>query len=299
MNFREEIMKTIKVKTPAKINLTLEILAKRPDGFHNIQSVMQTVNLYDYLTVSLSSNNKQENIIELSGNNPHIPYDSSNLIYKAAVLYLDKANIKGVDININIEKHIPVAAGLAGGSSNAAGILFALNYLYDNLLDMDEIDNLAAKLGSDVNFCLYGGTQIATSRGEILKKAPTPNLNVAILKPKNLGISAKEAYTRYAELENKPVIRNTEEIVCTSGENNVHKIAELLNNDLEKAILPHYEQIQNAKQLLKQAGALNTLMSGSGPSVFGIFETEPEIKNIPEDYEYFNVKSTTRGVEIV
>ena len=143
-------MKSIKVRTPAKINLTLEVLNKRDDGFHNIQSIMQTINLYDYLTFNID--NAEEIKIELKGNSDEIPYNESNLIYKAAERFFKKANIDNVKLSVYIEKNIPISAGLAGGSTNAAGTIFALNKLFNNILSEDEINELCASLGSDLNF---------------------------------------------------------------------------------------------------------------------------------------------------
>jgi len=160
----------IKVKTPAKINLTLEVLDKRPDGFHNIQSIMQMINLYDYLTINIEESNSTE--IKLSGTSKEIPYDKTNLVYKATKLFLDNTNINNKSINIHIEKNIPIAAGLAGGSSNAAGTLYGLNQLFNNILNTNELHELCMLLGSDLNVCLEGGCLLATGRGEKIQKLP-------------------------------------------------------------------------------------------------------------------------------
>ena len=133
-------MRKIKVKTPAKINLTLEVLNRREDGFHNIQSIMQTISLYDYLTFEVSQNNGVE--ILLNGTSDEIPYNEKNLVYKAALKFLEVAEIDNVKINIFIEKNIPIAAGLAGGSTNAAGTFYALNKLFDNVLSKEKIEEL-------------------------------------------------------------------------------------------------------------------------------------------------------------
>ncbi|OGI03711.1 MAG: 4-(cytidine 5'-diphospho)-2-C-methyl-D-erythritol kinase [Candidatus Melainabacteria bacterium GWF2_37_15] len=264
-------MKTIKIKTPAKINLVLEILGRRADGFHEIRSIMQTVSLFDYLNITVEEGSEK---ITLSGNSSHIPYDENNIVFKAVKLFLEKTGIKNQSIEVYIEKNIPVAAGLAGGSSDAAGTLRGLNDLYGKPLSWEELHSLAAKLGSDVNFCLEGGTCLTTSRGEILEPMPTPELKIILLKPKNLFISAKEAYQRYDRLEEKPKPGNAE-----------------FYNDLEKAIIPAYPEIENMKNLLFELGCKNALMSGSGPTVFGIYENDVDISKLSKEYEVFKVHS--------
>lgn len=273
-------MQRIKVKAPGKINLTLEILNKREDGYHNIESIMQAVSLYDYLTVSVEDSSENY-VIEISGDCPLIPYDSSNLAYKSAEKFIVEAGITNKKISIHIEKHIPVAAGLAGGSSDAAAVLFGLNKIFNDTLEQETLSNLASELGADVNFCLFGGTQIATSKGEILKSIDTPNLNLVIVKPKDMFISAKEAYDKYSQLENKPSYNQADSLVQAIRQNIPEAIAPLIHNGLEEAILPDYPQIQEIKKTLINAGCINAMMSGSGPSVFGIL---PERKKISADF---------------
>ncbi|MFA6989211.1 MAG: 4-(cytidine 5'-diphospho)-2-C-methyl-D-erythritol kinase [Candidatus Gastranaerophilaceae bacterium] len=289
-------MKTLKVKTPAKINLTLEIEGKRPDGFHNIQSIMQAISIFDLLAIEItdiSCHCTDDNVIKLSGNSDLIPYDENNLVYKAAKKFLETAGITNKKISIYIEKNIPVAAGLAGGSSNAAGTLVGLNKLFDNLLSNEQIDEIAAGLGSDLNFCIDGGTQFATSRGEVLEKIITPDLNFIVVKPKNLFISAKEAYTKYSQVSpvrhfepvsGSAIMRFRNEFGMTSKE-----ISKLLNNDLEKAIINDYPQIQKLKDTLINAGCLNAMMSGSGPTVFGICD-----KDIPLEFIAFAINTSIK-----
>lgn len=290
-------MNKLKLKTPAKINLTLEILGKRPDGFHEIQSVMQTVSLYDYLTIEIQEQSDNENTISLAGNNPLIPYDKTNLVCIAAEKFLRKSDISNKKINIYLEKNIPVAAGLAGGSSNAAGILSGLNQLLNYPLNNDKLSELASEIGADVNFCLWGGTKLATSKGENLEKVKTPDLNIAIVKPKNLFISAKEAYTKYAALENKPKQKTTQVLIEEINKDNVENISILLNNGLEEAILPDYPEILEIKHMLINRGCLNAVMSGSGPSVFGIYKDNIDLSNMNnEKYDFFKVKTIENGV---
>lgn len=278
-------MKQIKVKCPAKINLTLEILNKREDGFHNIQSVMQTIDLFDYLTISIEESEKLE--IELSGTSNEISYDEKNLVYKAAKLFFEKLpfTTHNSRLTIFIEKNIPIAAGLAGGSTDAAGTLYGLNKLFDNILTKEELHALCAKLGSDLNFCLEGGCQLTTSRGEILEPLPFQEFNLSLIKPKKLGISAKEAYTKFASLENKPNLNMTEKMI--SALKNNENIEKYLQNDLEIALLDDYSELKEIKTNYPKS-----LMSGSGSTFFVLqekispfsekFWIKEKLKSIPE-----------------
>ena len=196
-------MKQIKIQCPAKVNLTLKVTGKREDGFHNIDSTMQTINLFDFLTISVEKNNVNE--IVLSGNSDEIPYNEKNLVYKAGMLFLSVSGFDGYKITVYIEKNIPVAAGLAGGSTDAAGMLYGLNKLFDECLSREQLHELCAQLGSDLNFCLEGGRQKTSGRGEILEPLPFEDFEISLIKPINLGISAKEAYTKFAEkMKNDP-----------------------------------------------------------------------------------------------
>ncbi|MFH0702834.1 MAG: 4-(cytidine 5'-diphospho)-2-C-methyl-D-erythritol kinase [bacterium] len=292
-------MKTLKIKTPAKINLTLEIINKRDDGYHEIKSIMQAVSLYDFLTISVEDWQEEVNNIEIKGNSSLIPYNKSNLAYISAHKFLEKANIFNKKINIFIEKNIPVAAGLAGGSSNAAGVLWGLNELFSRILDNSILENLASQIGSDVNFCLQGGTQLATSRGEKLEKLPTPFLKLIIIKPKKLFISTKQTYEKYSQFFLSKTNTKTEPMISAIKENNLEKIAFLLNNNLEKIILPDYIEVLNIKKYLIKNGCINALMSGSGPSIFGLYTESVDLSKIikkVEEFEIYKVTSIENGV---
>jgi len=225
----------IKIQCPAKINLNLKVLGKREDGFHDIESIMQTINLFDYLTIYAEPWENTE--IVLSGSSSEIPYDERNLVYKAAELFMERTQ-KTSSINIHIEKNIPVAAGLAGGSTDAAGTLYGLNELFGNPFSWEELHEMCAQLGSDLNFCLDGGRQLAQGRGEILTPLEFEDFFVSLIKPLDLGISAKEAYAGL-----KP---------CAG-----------FVNDLEPAILDTYPQLQKIKSIYP-----DVVMSGSGPVFF-------------------------------
>lgn len=234
------------IQCPAKINLDLKVTEKREDGFHNIESTMQTISLYDFLTLNIEPSAKFE--INLSGTSSEIPYDEKNLVHKAVVLFIETVNLTPHKIDIYIEKNIPVSAGLAGGSTNAAGILKGLNEKFNNPLSDKELHGLCAKLGSDLNFCLQGGKQMTTGRGELLKQLEFEEFTLSLIKPQNLGISAKEAYTKFSAKK------------ALSEKNRTD-----FKNDLEWAVFDDYKELQKIKAIYPDA-----VMSGSGSTYFAI-----------------------------
>lgn len=228
-------MKEIKIKCPAKINLDLRVYPiDKETGFHPIKSIMQTINLFDILTIKIFEGSK----ITLKGTSSEIPYDEKNICYKAAELFFKKIQ-KSYSVEIFIEKNIPVCAGLAGGSTDAAGVLYGLNKLLDYPLAKKELHNLAFQLGSDLNFCLEGGTKLCRGRGEDMVDMPFYNFKLSLVKPKNLKISAKDAYRAFDNLKKESNMRN----------------------DLEFALLDKYEE-------LRYLNSLGLQMSGSGPTYF-------------------------------
>ena len=260
-------MNNIRIKCPAKVNLTLEVVNRREDGFHNINSIMQLISLYDYLNISV--NKSENNKIILSGNSEEIPYNEKNLVYKAADLYMKEANLNGYEVNINIEKNIPIAAGLAGGSTDAAGTFLGLNLIFENVLTKTQLHKLCAALGSDLNVCLEGGCLLATSRGEHVEKLPVAAMPVTLIKPISLGISAKEAYTKYAAKEFKPKYHNTEKMITALK--NDDDIKPFLYNDLEYAVFDDYSELQFIKSKLPKS-----IMSGSGSTYFILEDIKEE-----------------------
>ena len=272
----------IKVNCPAKINLTLEIVNKREDGFHNIKSIMQTISLYDYLTIEVKKNSEAK--ILLSGNSTEIPYDEKNLVYKACRLFMEKSGIKA-DVNIYIEKNIPIAAGLAGGSTDAAGTLLGLNELLESPFNRSELHTLCSLLGSDLNVCLEGGCILAEGRGEKITKINSNlKLPVTLIKPKNLGISAKEAYGKYAELKEKPQNNMTEKMLDAIS--NGMAINKFLYNDLENAVFNDYKELQSIKSSFP-----DSIMSGSGSTYFVL--QDKLNKPVSSDYQ------VTEGLEFI
>ena len=278
---------TLKIKCPAKINLTLEILNKRDDGFHNIKSIMQLISLYDYLTITMQKSSS--NRIILSGNSNEIPYDEKNLVYKAIKLYLEEANITDLSLNVYIEKNIPISAGLAGGSTDAAGVIWGLNYLL-KIFDSSKINEICSKLGSDLNVCLNGGCCLATSRGEIIEPMQVLDCAVTLIKPKKLGISAGYAYKKYSEKRYKPQYSMTEKMINAIKTNN--DIKPFLYNDLEYAVFDDYEELKTIKSFYPQA-----IMSGSGSTYFVLENLTNNFLN--SDYEFINnLKFINEGISL-
>ncbi|MBR6126134.1 4-(cytidine 5'-diphospho)-2-C-methyl-D-erythritol kinase [bacterium] len=280
-------MKNLRVKCPAKINLTLEIINKREDGFHNIKSIMQLIDLYDYLDISVEKSDRTK--IVLSGNSNEIPYNEKNIVFKATDTFLKKLGDECYTISINIDKNIPVAAGLAGGSTDAAGTIFGLNTVFDNILSDEELNELCASLGSDLNVCLNGGCLLATSRGEFIEHLPVIEKTVTLIKPKNLGISAKEAYTKYSEKDYKPQNNMTEKMTDALISN--EDITPYLYNDLEYAIFEDYEELKYIKRILP-----DSIMSGSGSTYFLLRDYSG---NLGDDYQIIrNLHFISNGVQI-
>ncbi|WP_110954264.1 4-(cytidine 5'-diphospho)-2-C-methyl-D-erythritol kinase [Anaerosinus massiliensis] len=265
------------VDARAKINLTLDILGKRPDQYHEVSMVMQQIELADQLKVRLSS--KAEGI-QLISDVPGVIRVEHNLAYKAAKLMVDRFKLTQ-GIHMELTKRIPVAAGLAGGSADAAAVILALNQLFSLGLDDDELCELGAQVGSDVPFCMRGGTMLATGRGEILERlADMPVCYVILAKPQ-ISISTAWAYQNYNALSVNAHPKTTDIIEClTQGD--LQNISKLLCNVLESVTMEEHAEIERLKRLMLQHGALASLMSGSGPTVFGITPDQERAAYIAE-----------------
>ncbi|BFM38155.1 4-(cytidine 5'-diphospho)-2-C-methyl-D-erythritol kinase [Synechocystis sp. LKSZ1] len=273
-------MRSYTLFAPAKINLFLEILGDRPDGFHELVMILQSISLGDY--IHLQANGTQQ--IRLTCSRQDLPADESNLAYRAARLMTERfpqafANYGG--LNIDLEKQIPIAAGLAGGSADAAAVLVGIDLLWQLGLTQPELQSLAAELGSDIPFCIGGGTALATGRGEKLDPLPdVDNFWVVLAKDQTLAVPTPWAYqtyrqqfqTQYLPAGTPQRIRAREihagPLVQAIQKRDAMAIALGLHNDLEKVVLPHYPGVANLRQVLAEAGGLGTMMSGSGPTVF-------------------------------
>lgn len=261
------------VKAPAKINLTLDVLYKRPDNFHEVEMVMTTVDLAD--RISLES--REDGVIQIISTDNFVPNDHRNFAYQAARLIKDTYCIRQ-GVSITIEKEIPIAAGLAGGSSDAAATLKGLNELWNLGLTIDELAELGAKIGSDVSFCVYGGTALATGRGEKIKELPAPpNCWVVLAKPK-IGVSTAEVYggLKVEGLEHP----NTKQMIQAIETKDYELLCSSLGNVLETVTFKLHPEVVMLKEQMKRFGADATLMSGSGPTVFGLVDSEARVSRI-------------------
>ena len=251
------------LKAYAKINLALEVLGKRPDGYHEVAMIMQSVSLHDTLILSL-----QESDITLICDRPELPCDHSNLAYRAAELLRREVGVaRGVKIELN--KRIPLAAGLAGGSTDAAAVLKGLNRLWGLALSPVELEQLAARLGSDVPFCLWGGTSLATGRGEILTPLPDFAGHGVVLANPSLQVSTAWVYGNYRDAAGNRR-RDISSLRHSIEQPDFSAVADTLFNDLETVTVPAYPQVAEIQEQLLQAGAAGVLMSGSGPTVFAL-----------------------------
>jgi len=265
-----------KIKAYAKINLTLDVLGKRGDGYHELATIMQTIDLADLLSFREISQG-----IKIISTSSQIPTDEGNLAYQAAKLIIEGRKLaKGIEITL--EKNIPVAAGLAGGSADAAATLRGLNHFWGLNLSPEELWELASKLGSDVAFCLQEGTCLATGRGEILQPLVSPPpLWLVLVKPP-IAVSTAQVYHGLS-LQQITVRPDNSAMVQALAEGNLEKIGGNLVNVLETVTLKMHPPLTAMKEQLKSLGALGVLMSGSGPTIFALASTRELAENIAQE----------------
>lgn len=257
---------------PAKINLTLDTLYKRDDGYHEVQMVMTEVDLNDRLTFTKRTDNK----IVIETEHQFIPTDKRNLVYQAVLLMQKKYNIK-TGVNIFVEKNIPVAAGMAGGSTDAAATFRGLNKIYEINAPLDELAELSSQIGSDIPFCVYGGTALATGRGEKIVRLPRPpHAWVVIAKPP-LSVSTKVIYAHLKPGKNKP---KSDEMVKAIHEKSYSSMLAAMKNDLQDVTRRKYSKVNILLKKMQVNGADKAMMSGSGPTVFGIVQKERQAKQL-------------------
>ena len=313
-------MQSYSLLAPGKINLYLEIIGDRPDGFHELVMILQSIELADRIDIKAADTPK----ITLHCNHPQVPTDETNLAYRAAKLMCDSfpnvyANYGGVDINI--EKNLPVAAGLAGGSSDAAAVLVGMDLMWGLGLTQPELQELAAKLGSDIPFCVGGGTAVATGRGEVLDAiADLDNLWVVLAKYNNLSVSTPWAYKTYRQNYSADYVSDRTGVVKRSDRvktgslmkaiihKNSAEIGNLLYNDLEKVVLPAHPQVAQLKEAFTTTNTLGTMMSGSGPTVFALFESisqaQTAARQVKErinesNLEFWVTKLSNSGIQVI
>ena len=267
-----EILKLL-VKAPAKINLSLDVLSKRPDGYHEVEMIMTTIDLADRIELIL----EEKDSIKINSLNRFVPDDQRNLAYQAANLLKKKFNVKK-GVTIKIEKNIPVAAGLAGGSSDAAAVLRGLNKLWDLQLTLDELAEIGAEIGSDVSFCVYGGTALATGRGEMIKEIPAPPICWVVLAKPFIGVSTADIYKKLNVSQiNHP---DTEGMIECIRTGDYEAMCNNVGNVLEDVTLNLYPEVAQIKDQMKKFGADAVLMSGSGPTVFGLIQHDSRMNRV-------------------
>ncbi len=256
------------LKAYAKINLGLDVVRKREDGYHEVRMIMQTVNLYDRIEMDRT----EDGVIRTETNLPFVPDGEGNLAWRAAKLLLDEKGIKD-GVTIKIRKYIPVAAGMAGGSTDAAAVLVGVNRMFDLGFTKKELMERGVKLGADVPYCIMRGTALSEGIGEILTELPAPpQCHLVIAKPQ-ISVSTKAVYGKLRVNELAPEEHpDIDGILNGLARKNIHKVAECMGNVLEQVTIPVYPVIEQIKNVMKEGGAMNAMMSGSGPTVFGLFE---------------------------
>ena len=261
----------------AKVNLTLDVLSRRADGYHDIKMIMQTVSLFDLLIID-----RTDGEISVSTNLKYLPTNNKNIAYKAAQLFYSLTSIRG-GAKIIIHKNIPVAAGLAGGSGNCAAVLCALNMLYGCPLSDEELIRAGASLGADVAYCFTGGTQLAEGIGEILTPLPpAPKTHILLVKPP-ISVSTAAVYEQIDGAENmtRP---DTDGMIRAIKNGSVKDVASKLCNVMESVTVKLHPVVGGIKTKMIMNGALGAVMSGSGPTVFGVFDDYAKAKKSADSF---------------
>ena len=267
-------MRELKLKAKAKINLGLDVVRKREDGYHEVRMIMQMINLYDKITLR----KKTEPSITVTANLSYLPVNEDNLVYRAAKLLMDEFQVDG-GLEIELQKYIPVAAGMAGGSTDAAAVMVGVNRIFQLGLNKKQLMERGVKIGADVPFCIMRGTALAEGIGEELTPLPAmPHCSLVIAKPK-LHVSTKFVYgnLKVGELTEHPDIDGQ---VQALRENNLEQLVTRMGNVLETVTIPAYPVIDEIKHTMMKYGAMGAMMSGSGPTVFGIFEKEDKAQEV-------------------
>mgnify|MGYP000438336150 FL=1 len=268
-------MDKIELKAYGKINIGLDVIRKREDGYHDLDMIMQTVGVYDDVIIS-REDGAQTYEIEVSTDADILPNDKGNLAFMAAKVLMEAYDIKS-KVKIHINKRIPIAGGMAGGSADCAAVLRGVNQLFQLGLTDEQLQEYGVKLGADVPYCIVGGTKRAQGIGEILTDLPTPPKCYVIIAKPDAFVSTKFVYShiRPAQIENHPDIDG---IIESIKAGDLYGMCEKIANVMEDVTIPEYPIIQKVKDILKSNGAVNALMSGSGPTVFGIYDDEEKAK---------------------
>ncbi|WP_040192786.1 4-(cytidine 5'-diphospho)-2-C-methyl-D-erythritol kinase [Clostridium culturomicium] len=265
----------MKVKAYGKINIALDVIGKRDDGYHLLKMIMQTVNIYDELELKKSAKG-----IKITSNKSFVPTDNRNLVYKAIELFCNTYSVEKA-ISVHIEKNIPVEAGMAGGSTDAAAALRAMRDLYKPEISDKELMELGVKIGADVPYCIKGGTALCEGIGEVITELkPFKDKLLVVVKP-NFGVSTIATYKGFklSEVKQHPKV---DELIEAMNRDDLKYVADNMMNLLELVTLKEHEEISRIKEFMCAEGALGSMMSGSGPTVFGFFDSEEKANKCAE-----------------
>lgn len=280
-------MKQIHLKAMAKINLGLDVVGERPDGYHDLRMIMQTVRLYDRVKLSMTRSEG----VRVKTNLGFLPTDRSNHAYMAAQMLIDEFGIQE-GVFIDLQKHIPVAAGLAGGSSDAAAVLVGMNLLFGLGLSEEELRLRGVRIGADVPYCILRGTALAEGIGDVLTPLPAiPECWILIAKP-DVRVSTKYVYT-HLKLDESTAHPDIDGQIDAIRRGDLKEMCSLCGNVLESVTEPAYPKISELKKTMTEGGALVSMMSGSGPSVFGIFDEEEKAQAV-----YDQLRGRADGMQV-
>lgn len=269
----------IRVRTHAKLNLFLRVVGRRPDGYHEIESIFHGVSISDEIDIR-STNGDDVHVVMHGGSGPRIEEIKleENLAYLAARSLIERG-VRPTGLRIDVYKNIPVAGGLGGGSSNAAGVLVALNELWDAGLGAEDLNAVGASVGSDVPYCLVGGTMLATARGEKLTSLPSPADLHFVLGISDEPLLTKDVYERWDRLGAEPG-DGSASMTLALGSGDPVEVGQLLHNDLEPAAFSLRPELEDAKYAISEAGSLGTALTGSGPTLFGLAADDEHARDI-------------------
>ena len=282
----------MQLRALAKINLGLDVVRKREDGYHEVRMIMQTIQMYDLLKIDKCS----EPGVHLTTNLPYVPCDERNLVYKAVKLLMDEFEIHQ-GVTMDLKKFIPVSAGMAGGSSDAAAALVGMNRLCGLKLSVEELMKRGVTIGADVPYCIMRGTALAEGIGEILTPlSPVPFCYILIGKP-GINVSTKTAYENLnlSQIQQHPQIDSMIDAILAQD---LKEMAGLMENVFEPGIIREYPVVQEIKDLMLEGGALNAMMSGSGPTVFGIFDSRRKMEKTAQQLRESHLAKTVFATKV-
>ncbi len=283
----------MRLRALAKINLGLDVVGKRADGYHEVRMIMQTIQMYDVLEIQ----KKEEPGISLTTNIPYVPTDERNLVYKAAKMLMDEFHVKE-GLSMNLEKFIPVAAGMAGGSSDAAAAFVGVNRLFGLGLSENDLMKRAVKVGADVPYCVMRGTALAEGIGEKLTRLPRlPHCYVLVGKP-GVNVSTKAAYESLRLDDPAMVHPDIDGMAQAIRQNDLEGVISRMGNSFEPEIIRKYPVIQEIKDLMEAGGARKAMMSGSGPTVFGIFYEKEKMEQAAAAIRESHLAKTVFATEV-